>query len=76
MEKEKDLEERKHKKEEKLNKFNTNVNCYKDYFDKLNTLKTEDKKNFEEVNKVANNLKGIAFESEEKRGFFQTKVMK
>ena len=73
MEKEKDLEERKHKKEEKLNKFNTNVNCYKDYFDKLNTLKTEDKKNFEEVNKVANNLKGIAFESEEKKRIFSNK---
>ena len=70
MEKEKDLEERKHKKEEKLNKFNTNVNFYKDYFDKLNKLKTEDKKNFEEVNKVANNLKGIAFESEEKKRIF------
>lgn len=73
MEKEKDLEERKHKKEDKLNKFSTNINFYKEEFTKLNQLKSDDKKNFEEINKVANNIKGIAFEPEEKKRIFSDK---
>ena len=46
MEKEKDLTERINKKKEKLMKFNTNINNYNDEFKKLNTLLSEDKKNF------------------------------
>ena len=70
LEKEKDLEERKNKKENKLNKFITNINIYKEDFEKVKKLKLEDRKNFGEINKVVNNLKEINFELDEKRKIF------
>ena len=73
MEKEKDLMDRKNKKEEKLMKFNTNINNYNDEFNKLNKLLSEDKKNFEEVNKASTTIKTIPFENEEKKKIFSDK---
>ena len=70
MEKEKDLNDRRNKKEDKLMNFNTNVNNYNDDFNKLNRLRKEDKYNFEEVNKVATSIKNISFENEEKKKIF------
>ena len=73
IEKEKDLNDRGNKKEDKLMNFNTNINNYIDDFNKLNKLKKEDKKNFQEVNKVANSIKNIPFDNEEKKKIFSDK---
>ena len=70
IKKEKDLSERKHKKEDKIMKFNSNINSYKDDFEKLISLKDGDRTNFEEINKIANNIKEIPFETEEKKKIF------